>query len=117
MTSQMQRSAGDLEELSWPASGAPSAYTDALSNAKLHLCASLCCSGHIWRYPSRPRIYTQDGEQGNRDNARKQKDHNGILPCHELDNSPMTSWWAVDCSVGGKGSGVSPVNFVPSFVK
>lgn len=29
----------------------------------------------------------------------------------------MTSWWAVDYSVGGKGSGVSPVNFVPSFVK
>lgn len=74
---------------------------------------SLCPS----EVPPAPGPKYKMKSEGLRDKARKQRAHNGILPCLELDNSPMTSWWAVDYSVGGKGSGASPVDFTPSFAK
>lgn len=64
-----------------------------------------------------PGLGARGQEQGNQDKARKQRDWNGILPCLELGNCPLTSWWAADHSVGGKGAGASPVDFVPSFVQ
>lgn len=78
--------------------------------------AKLCLRAHQ-RYPPGPGSKYKMRSKGLRDKARKQRAHNGILPCLELDNSPMASWWAVDYSVGGKGSGVSLVDFIPSFVK